>query len=94
MTVKSKTFTYAVTSPLTTGVVVTTGPAKLHRVHVNTALSAHAVTLNNRTTAMATLPASAPAGASYAFDGMYFNDQLRVAVNAAGTGSITVMYSE
>lgn len=91
---KRKIFTYAVTSPLTTGVVVTTGPAKLWRVYVNAALSAHAVTINDGTTMQVTLPASAAAGSNYEFGGIPFDTAMRVGVNTAGAGSITILYTE
>lgn len=91
---KRKIFTYAVTSPLTTGVVVTTGPAKLWRVYVNAVLSAHALTINDGTTMQVTIPSAAAAGSNYEFGGLPFNTAMRVSVNTAGSGSITIMYTE
>ena len=103
-TAKAVTIT-STTSPLATGMstVVTTGPARLYGVYVNTVLSAHTVAIQDYNPAsspilaktVVTIPASAAAGAMYNFPGIKFNHRIRVlSSNSAATGAITVAYKE
>lgn len=71
---------------------ISTGPAALHGIYINTTLSAHTVLIKNRTTAIFTIPASATAGNYYAFDETEFTTNLIVDPDDSSTGSITVIY--
>lgn len=71
---------------------VTTAPARLGGVYVNVALSAHAIDLKSGATTLFTIPASAAAGTFYPITGATFPSSLIVAPNAAGTGSISVLW--
>lgn len=71
---------------------VHTGRAFLHGIYVNTALSAHALPIENDTTAVLTLPASLAAGTMLTFPGIEFDTSLIVDPNDAATGNITVIY--
>jgi hypothetical protein len=68
------------------------GRAFLHCIFVNTALSAHALPIENDTTAVITLPASLAAGTMLTFPGIEFDTSLIVDSNDAATGNITVIY--
>ena len=89
-------------SPLSTKTVVTTGPARLFGIYVNTVLSNHTLPIEDdadespqlAATTVVTLPAQAAAGSMYSFPGIEFTKGLVVNGNAAGTGSITVAYKE
>ncbi len=72
---------------------VSTTPARLWKVYVNTALSAHALPIQNGSTAFFTLPASAAAGTMYDFGGALFPSSLVVDPNDAATGNVTVVWS-
>lgn len=71
---------------------VVDGRCFLYGVYVNTALSAHALPINNDTTTLVTIPASAAAGAHYSFPGILFDTSLVVDPNDAATGNITLAY--
>ena len=68
------------------------GPAILFGVYVNTALSAHALPIEDGATTIVTIPASAAAGAMYTFPGIRFETSLIVNPNDAATGGIVVAY--
>lgn len=72
---------------------VSAAPAKLHKVYVNTALSAHALPLKSGTVTLFTIPASAVAGSVFDFGGASFPSSLIVDPDDAATGSITVVWS-
>jgi len=91
------------TSPLATGLphVVVNGPARLFGVYVNTVLSAHVQYVQDYNAnssplvarTIATIPASAAAGAMYNFPGIEAEHQLRIlSSSTAATGAITVIY--
>ena len=89
----------AIGSPNMTTKVIVAGAARLYGVYINTALSAHAVTVQNVTasspqvrTTIATIPASAAAGTMYNFPGIEADDSLVLLTNASGTGNVTVVY--
>ena len=67
-------------------------PAILHGVYVNTALSAHALPIEDNTTTVVTIPASAGAGSIYHPFDIVFATSLIVNPNDAASGSITVAY--
>jgi hypothetical protein len=68
------------------------GRAFLYGIYVNTALSAHALPIENDTAAVITLPASLAAGTMVTFPGIEFDTSLIVDSNDAATGNITVIY--
>ena len=68
------------------------GPAILHGIYVNTALSAHALPIEDASTTVVTIPASATAGSIYHPFDIKFATSLIVNPNDSATGSITVAY--
>ena len=83
---------YAVVNVATDSTTVSTTPAILYGIYVNTALSAHALPIVDSATTVVTIPASAAAGSIYTFPGIRFETSLIVDPNDAATGSITVAY--
>jgi len=76
---------------------VTANPAFLYGVYVNTVLSAHVVPIKDggtTGTTVVSLPASAAAGSTYDFPGIYFKTDIHVDPNDLATGSITVAYRD
>lgn len=72
---------------------VSSVPAILKGVIVNTALSAHALPIESGGTALVTLPASAAAGTHYLYgDGVIFPSTLVVNPNDAATGNVTILW--
>ena len=71
---------------------VYTGPCMLYGIYVNTVLSAHAVPIQDGTTAVITLISTLAAGTNLEFPGIRFETSLVVDPNNAGTGNITVIY--
>jgi hypothetical protein len=71
---------------------VTSKPARLGGIFINTALSAHALPIIDGATTIFTIPASATAGTFYNFIGTKFNTSLIVDPNDAATGNITVLW--
>lgn len=72
---------------------VSSGPARLWKVYVNTVLSAHTCPIESGGTALFTLPASLAAGTMLDFGGVLFPSTLVVNPNDAATGNITVVWS-
>lgn len=68
------------------------GPAVLVGVYINTALSAQALPIEDNTTPVVSIPASAAAGAQYNFPDILFRTSLIVDPDDAATGSITVAW--
>lgn len=68
------------------------GPAILYGVYVNTALSAHALPIQDGSTTVVSIAASAAVGTNETFPGIKFNTSLIVNPNDAATGSVTVAY--
>ena len=83
---------YAVVNVGDDTTTVYNGPAILHAVYVNTALSAHALPIVDGSTTVVTIPASATAGSIYQPFDIKFATSLIVDPNDAATGSITVAY--
>lgn len=83
---------YAVVSVNDDTTTVFTGPCILYGIYVNTALSAHAVPIQDGSTTVVTVAASAAAGTSILYPGIRFNTSLVVNPDDSGTGSITVAY--
>ena len=82
---------YAVVDTSNT-VTVLNAPGYVYGVFVNTALSAHTVVVKDATAAIATIPASAAAGASYNLFGVYCATSIVVDPDDSSTGSITIIY--
>lgn len=77
----------------TDSTTVSSVPAVLVGVYVNTALSAHALPIESGGVALVTLPASLAAGSNVQFgDGIMFPSNLVVNPNDAATGNITVFW--
>jgi hypothetical protein len=73
---------------------VSSTPALLYGVFVNTALSAHACLIANASTTQITLAASLAAGTNYWWDrGVPFDTSLIVDPDNSGTGSITLVWA-
>jgi hypothetical protein len=78
----------------TDSTTVSSAPAMLYGIFVNTALSAHTCPITDNSTTVLTLAASAAAGTNLWFlDGIPFLTSLIVNPNDAGTGSITVVWA-
>lgn len=85
-------YLYSVVNVADDSTTVSTIPAILAGVYVNTALSAHALPIKDGSTTVVTIPASAAAGAMYTLPGIRFETSLIVDPNDAGTGNVTVVY--
>jgi hypothetical protein len=73
---------------------VSSAPALLYGVFVNTALSAHACLIANASTTQITLAASLAAGTNYWWDrGVPFDTSLIVDPDNSGAGSITLVWA-
>ena len=83
---------YAVVDTSNNTVTVLNAPGYVYGVFVNTALSAHTVVVKDATAAVATIPASAAAGASYNLFGVYCATSIVVDPDDSSTGSITIIY--
>lgn len=84
---------YTVVDVATDSTTVSSAPARLHKIYVNTALSANALPIQDGSTDVFTIPASAAAGSLYDFGGTWFRSSLVVNPNDAGTGNVTVVWS-
>jgi len=71
---------------------VSSVPAILYGVYVNTVLSADACPIEDGTTAVITLVASLAAGSNLQFPGVRFDTSLVVDPDDAATGNITVIW--
>lgn len=83
---------YSVVDVSNNTTTVYNGPAILVGAYVNTALSAHVLPIEDNTTTVCSLPASAAAGSVYSFPGIRFETSLIVNPNDAATGSVTIAY--
>jgi len=83
---------YAVVSVTDNTTTVYTGPCMLYGVYVNTALSAHALPIQDGATTVVSLAASSAIGVNPQFPGVKFNTSLIVNPNDSGTGSVTIAY--
>ena len=72
--------------------VISDVPALLLGIHVNVVMSAHAVTIDDGTTAKITLAASTAAGTNINCYAGVFSTSLVVNPNDSSTGTITVFY--
>ncbi len=73
-------------------IAVSPVPTRAGTVHINTALSAHTISIKDGTTVKCVIPASAAAGSE--FDGCAgrYDTSLVVSPNAAGTGGISIQW--
>lgn len=85
---------YSVVDVATNSTTVVSSSARLYGIYVNTALSAHALPIQDNTTAIITIPASTAAGTLYEFPGVLFSTSLVVDPNDAATGNVTLFYAE
>lgn len=84
---------YAVVDVATNSTTVCATPCVLFGYYINTALSAHALPLQDNTTAVITIPASAAAGSMQNFiGGIHLLTSFVIDPNDAATGNITVWY--
>jgi hypothetical protein len=85
---------YAVVDVANNSTTVCVNPCRVWGIFVNTVLSAHALPIQDNTTAVITLAASTAANTNIVLPGIYFATSLIVDPNDAATGNITVMYEE
>ena len=83
---------YAVVSVTDNTTTVHTGACMLYGVYVNTALSAHALPIQDGSTTIISVAASAAVGVNTNLPGLKFDTSLIVNPNDAGTGSVTIAY--
>jgi len=83
---------YAVVSVADNTTTVHDGPAILFGVYVNTVLSAHALPIEDGSTTVVSIAASAAVGTNTTFPGIRFDTSLIVNPNDAATGSVTVAF--
>lgn len=83
---------YSVVDVSVDSTTVYNGPALLFGVYVNTALSAHALPIQDNTTTVVTIAASAAVGTNENFPGLRFETSLIVNPDNAATGSVTIAY--
>lgn len=84
---------YAVVDVAVDSTTVSNIPCIFYGVYVNTVLSAHALPIQDNTTAIVTLIASLAAGSLLSFPyGIRFETSLVVDPNDAATGNITIFY--
>ena len=87
-------YKYGVVDTSVNSTTVSTKPALLKAVYVNTVLSAHTVVIKDDTTAVFTLPASSSAGDKFDFEDTRFETSLVVDPDDSSTGNITLMYRD
>ena len=71
---------------------VFTGPCILYGIYVNTVLSAHVLPIEDASTTVVSVVASAAAGTSILYPGIRFNTSLIVNPDDSATGSVTVAW--
>ncbi len=85
---------YSVVDVADNSTTVSSAPAILYGIHVNTALSAHALPILDGSTTVLSLAASAAVGTNLWFvGGIPFNTSLIVDPNDAATGSVTLVWA-
>ena len=83
---------YAVVSVADNTTTVYTGPCMLYGIYVNTILSAHALPIQDGSTTVVSLVASAAVGTSIQYPGIKFSTSLIVNPDDAATGDVVVAY--
>lgn len=85
---------YTVVNVADDSTTVSSAPAILYSVHVNTALSAHACPIADNSTTVLSLAASAAVGTNLSWpNGIPFATSLVVDPDNAATGSITLVWA-
>lgn len=85
---------YTVVNVADDSTTVSSAPAILYSVHVNTALSAHACPIADSSTTVLSLAASAAVGTNLSWpNGIPFATSLVVDPDNSGTGSITLVWA-
>jgi hypothetical protein len=85
---------YTVVDVADNSTTISAVPALLYSIHVNTALSAHALPITDSSTTVLSLAASAAVGTNLDWPkGIPFLTSLIVDPNDAATGSITVVWA-
>lgn len=85
-------FKQTVVDTSTNSTTLSTRPAILRKVYVNTTLSNHTVVIKNGSTAAFTLPALLPAGTEIDFGDVTLDAGLVIDPDDSSTGSITATY--
>jgi hypothetical protein len=83
---------YAVVNVADNSTTVFTGPCILFGIYVNTVLSAHVLPIQDGTTTVVSVVASAAAGTSILYPGIRFDTSLVVNPDDSATGSVTIAY--
>lgn len=85
---------YTVSGVLTSNTItIYNGPCILYGIYVNVAISAHVTSIDDGSTAVLKLPASAAVGAMYTFPGIRFETSLICNPDdATTTGDLTFVY--
>jgi hypothetical protein len=83
---------YAIVDLAPGDAVVCADPCILVSIHLNTDLSAHALTIKDGATSVYTIKASSGHGTHIDFDSVEFAGGITVAPNASATGTIVVVY--
>jgi len=83
---------YSVVNVADNTTTVYDGPALLFGVYVNTALSANALPIQDSSTTVVSIAASAAVGTNITFPGIRFETSLIVNPDDAATGSVTIAY--
>lgn len=83
---------YAVVSVAADTTTVFTGPCILYGVYVNTVLSAHVLPIQDGSTTVVSIIASAAAGTNILYPGIGFGTSLIVNPDDAATGDIVVAF--
>ena len=87
-------YKYGVVDTSTNSTTVSSKPALLKAVYINTVLSNHTVVIKDDTTAVFTIPAGACAGNKYDFEDTQFFTSLVVDPDDSSTGNITLIYRD
>lgn len=90
---RSNTWEYTIVDVAADSTTVTSKPAYLKAIIVNTALSAHALPIYDGTTVVYTLAASSAALTRAELDGIRMKSSIIVDPNDSATGNITVIWA-
>jgi|SRR6185369_14165198 len=91
--VRTDCWEYAVVDVATDSTTVSSKPARLKSITIQTALSAHALPILDGSTTVYTIAASATAGTRIEFDGIKFKSSLVIDPNDAATGALLVAWA-
>lgn len=91
--VRTDCWEYAVVDVATDSTTVSSKPARLKAITVQTVLSAHALPILDGSTTVYTIPASTAAGTRIEFDGIKFKSSLIIDPNDSATGGLLVAWA-